>query len=111
MALAGLLFVAYVLSWLGKSTVRGIRNAGKKTRKVYEEELKELDSQTGKNPAGTYAAMGKALADKAGEHIAPKHAKNRKQVDNSKWVPVINIDKLTEATQKFLDGLGKLFSK
>ncbi len=108
---AGLLLLAYFLTIASKATARGVGKTRKKIREVYMGEMKEMDAVTGKYPAKFFDAAGKALAEKAGEHIAPPGVKSYKQAENMKWTIKDPMGKIYDSANKILDSLGKLFSR
>lgn len=108
---AGLLILAYFISIASNATARGVGKTRKKVREVYAGEMKEMDAVTGKYPAKFFDAAGKALAEKAGEHLAPPGVKSYKQAENMKWTIKDPWGKFYDSANKILDSLGKLFSK
>jgi len=108
---AGLLILAYFIAIASKATTQGVGKTRKKIREVYLGEMKEMDSVTGKYPAKFFDAAGKALAEKAGEHIAPPGVKSYKQAGNMRWAIKDPMGKLYDSANKILDSLGKLFSR
>ncbi|MFH0970592.1 MAG: hypothetical protein V1776_03995 [Candidatus Diapherotrites archaeon] len=110
-AVAGLLILAYFLARAGEGTNSTIRRMGKKTKKVYEEEMKELEATNGKYPKNFFDSVGKGIVEKINEQQAPSHAKSYRDAQNSKWTIKKPVEKTADSAQKILDSLGKLFSK
>ncbi|MEK6902172.1 MAG: hypothetical protein AABX02_01115, partial [archaeon] len=107
----GILFLAYLLNIGVRSAGKGVHRVGKKTRAAYASEIKEMENVTGKYPSKFFDSVGKDIATKVNEHQAPAWAKNTEQANNARWTIVKPFDKAVESVNKFLDGLGKLFSK
>ncbi|MEK6970836.1 MAG: hypothetical protein AABW68_04060 [archaeon] len=108
---AGMLVLAYFISIATRTAAKGAGKFRKKIREVYTGELKEMDAVTGKYPAKFFDAAGKAIAEKAGEHLAPHGVKSYKQAANMKWAIKDPMGKIYESANKILDSLGKLFGK
>ena len=109
--IAGLLFLAYLLTIVSYSTGHGIRKVGKKARAVYQGEIKEMEAVQGKYPAKFFDSVGKGMVEKVNEYQAPKGAKSYRHAQNFRWALKQPMDKIGESAQKILDGLSKLFSK
>lgn len=106
---AGLLVLAYAISISTKTVGKGVRKTTTKLSSVVQAEFKEMEGQTGKYPSKFFDSAGKAIMEKGLEF--PKGAKSYKEADNSKWAVYNPAEKIADVASKFLDGLGKLFSK
>lgn len=107
------LLLAYSFAFVARSATKGARNAYAKGKAVYAGELGELDKLTGKYPSKFYDSVGKAAMEKINEGLVPSKAKSYKDAENFVWkLKEKNLGvSISEAANKILDSLGKLFSK
>ncbi len=110
--IAGLLLLAYAISYTSRSVTRGIRRTTHKLGQTYSAEIAEMEKTTRKYPSKFFDSVGKAAVEKAHESMAPAGAKNYRDVENFTWKSSKNfLGLVSDSAFKIMDGLGKLFGK